>query len=133
MEGASALQGLLDEFPAEPLAVFAVWEPVLLTDVARPTSATLGLLHDVRVRQYWDRDRALSAEIVRTVRTEPDRYGIGRALPEDFIVWDVVAVFAAGARWTEEFPVPAYYGGPVVRALGDTRAALGRELAATPR
>jgi hypothetical protein len=102
--------------------VFVVWEPVIATDFAPPTTGTLTRVRDRRAAQYWDHDRALSAEIVRSVLTDPDRYGLEEKLESNSIVWDTVAVFPPEVRWEGEFPVPAYYGFPVVnaaRGLGD--------------
>src|SRR5262245_38852391 len=104
---------MLAALPEDRVHVMAVWEPVLGTDVAPPTTAVLALLRDQRVRQYWDPKRALSADLVRAVNEDPDRYGFEEALPADFIAWDVVAVFGASDRWGDDVPVPAYYGGPV--------------------
>ena len=113
VEGASALDKLLAEFPAAPLSVLVVWEPVLPTDVAPPLSSVLGRLDDRRVRQFWDPGQTLSGEIRAAVNADPARYGFEEALPEDFVVWDVVAVFGRSVRWRDALPVPAYYGGPV--------------------
>jgi hypothetical protein len=109
--------------------LFVVWEPVIATDIAPPTTGTLARIHDRRAIQYWDDDKALSADIVRSVVAAPDRYGLGDELGADSVVWDTVAVFPPELRWEREFPVPSYYGVPVVssaRGLGD---ALDRERA----
>jgi hypothetical protein len=37
-----------------------VWEPVLTTDFAAPSTTSLGRIPDVRASQYWDRKPALS-------------------------------------------------------------------------
>jgi hypothetical protein len=129
VRGASALDGLLAEFPDAALHVQVVWEPVLATDVAPPLTRVLGLVDDRRVKQYWDADRVLSADLVRAVNEEPARYGFEGRLPEDFIAWDVIAVFGASANWTSNVPVPAYYGGPVVDVAGESRSAIREQLA----
>lgn len=124
MQGASALQNILDKHPDPTLRVLVVWEPVIPTDVARPTSGTLGRLHDPRVAQYWDGERSLSREMVRAVRADPARYHFEREMPEDFVVWDVVALFPPGTVWESDPPVPTYYGGPVVEVMDALREAL---------
>ncbi len=116
------------------MRLFVVWEPVIATDLAPPTTGTLARIHDRRASQYWDHDRALSADIVRSVMAAPGRYGLTEELYADSIVWDTVAVFPPELRWEREFPVPSYFGVPVVssvRGLGD---ALGRarELGSDP-
>ena len=75
MRGASALDELLDEFPEARVRVQVVWEPVLKTDIAAPLTRVLGLLDDERVVQYWDPDRVISTELVRSVNETPARYG----------------------------------------------------------
>ena len=113
MRGASAIGDLLQEFPGAPLRAFVVWEPVLPSDLAPPLSSVLARIPDGRTRQYWDADRALSADILRAVNADPPRYGFEGPLPAEFVVWDVVAVFGPGARWEADLPVPEYYDGPV--------------------
>ena len=114
MGGASALNDLLAELPDSGLRVLVVWEPVLKTDLAPPVTPVLRRLSDRRVTQFWDPRRVLSAELVRQVNTDPARYGFADPLDSEFIVWDVVAVFARDAQWDKGLPVPVYYGGPVL-------------------
>ncbi len=95
---------------------------MIATDVAPPTTGTLARAHDRRAAQYWDRDRSLSTEIVRSVLADPGRYGLKDKVEAGSIVWDTVALFPPKVLWEQEFPVPTYYGFPVVRAargLGD--------------
>jgi len=132
VRGASALDQLLAEYPQAPIRVFLVWEPALKTDVASSLSDVLTLLDDPRVTQYWDPGRVVSNDLVRSVNEDPARYGRRDPLPPDFIAWDVVAVFGQSARWARDLPVPAYYGGPVVNVINNTRKALAEELAAEP-
>ena len=130
MRGASALDQLLAEFPDADLRVQVVWEPVLKTDIAAPMSRILHLVDDDRAAQYWDPERTVSADILRAVNGDPARYGLEEALPPDFIVWDVVAVFPRSDRWETDLPTPAYYGGPVVDVVDAARKAIEAELAA---
>ena len=129
MRGASALDQLLAAFPEDEIAVQVVWEPVLQTDVAPPLSRVLALIDDRRVRQAWDPGRVLSADLLRSVNADPGRYGFEEALPEDFVVWDVVAVFDRSARWDRDLPVPAYYDGPVLNVVEEARRAVNSQLA----
>jgi len=125
LRGASALQRAIDEYPSETLSVLVVWEPVLSTDIAPPTTATLGLVHDSRAVQYWDAGRTLSADLVRSMIANPERYGVeAHDVTPDTIVWDAVAVFPAGARWERDLPVPAFMDFPVVEAADGLRASL---------
>ena len=129
MRGASALEGVLAEFPDARLRVLVVWEPVLKSDVAAPLTRVLGLLHDRRVAQYWDPGRVVSTDLVRTVNKNPGSYGRDEPLPPGFVAWDVVAVFSTTARWEHDVPMPAYYGGPVRDVIDDTRNAITGALA----
>ena len=124
MRGASALQKVLGEHAGLPLRVFVVWEPVITTDIAPPTTAKLGLIHDLRAIQYWDHDRALSQDMMRAVLANPSRYHLGEDLDEDAIVWDAVALFPKGVIWEQDVPVPSYYGSPVVEAVSSLPEAL---------
>ena len=130
MRGASALNNLLASVPDERLEVLVVWEPVIKTDVAAPLTRVLHLIPDRRVNQYWDPDRVVSADMVRSVNEAPARYGFEGPLPADFIVWDVVAVFPRGARWDGAIPIPVFYDGPVVNAIDDARKAISEAIAA---
>jgi len=115
----------LDSRPGLRVRLFVVWEPVIATDLAPPTTGTLARIHDRRAMQYWDHDRVLSTDIVRSVLAAPDRYGLGDELDQSSVVWDTVAVFPPAARWEREFPVPSYFGFPVVssvQGLGDALA-----------
>lgn len=128
MQGASALQKLLDEEQAHPLSVIIVWEPVLLTDLGPPLSSVLSRVSDVEAVQLWDEGRTLSAFLVESVNRDPSLLAPGDSLPADMIVWDIVAVFPPGAIWST-LPRPAYYGGPVVDVMDQVRSTLA---AATP-
>ena len=99
---------------------------MIATDVAPPTTGTLARIHDSRATQYWDPDRTLSADIVRSVLAAPDRYGLDEELDADSVVWDTVAVFPAGARWERDLPVPTFYGYPIVQAAGGLSETLDR-------
>ena len=54
----------------------------------------------------------------------PERYRLTDPLDASSIVWDTVAVFQKGALWEQEFPVPTFYGFPVVTAAPGLAAAL---------
>lgn len=116
LRGASALEAEIEK--ANPnLKVFAIWEPVLLTDWGPPNSAALARLPDPRVLQFWDRPHALSA----TIRAAHDPKTLGDRKLKGNIVWDYVAVFAPGVRWEERYPVPEYAGAPVLDVLDEAR------------
>jgi len=110
VRGASALQSLLDTQTDAQLRVFVVWEPVLATDLSAPSTVTLRRIHDMRVKQYWDRNRVLSHAM-----GEHDRPSV---------VWDYIAVYKPEQFWTDAPPQPDFKGRPVVRFIDGTREAL---------
>ena len=110
MRGASALESLLETQTDSHLRVFVIWEPVLATDLAAPSTITLRRMHDLRVQQYWDRDRVLSHSM-----GERDRPSV---------VWDYVAVYKPEQLWADAPPQPEFKGRPVVRFIDGTRKAL---------
>ena len=97
------------------MRAFVVWEPVLATDWAAPSSTTLKRIPDLRASQFWDKDRLLSK-----LMGEHDRRTI---------VWDYIVVYPVGAVWNGRPSEAIYHGGPVVRVTGAARAALDRALA----
>lgn len=110
MRGASAIEKVLEAERGQNLRVFVVWEPVLPTDFAAPSTATLARLSDLRVSQYWDKDH-----LVSHLLGERDRKSV---------VWDYVAVYARGTLWDQTPPQPVYSGTPVVRAIGGATGAI---------
>ena len=122
MRGASALQGLLDELPRNRVRVFAVWEPVLPTDLGPPTGLVLSQLKDSRAEQYWDPKRLLSGRILAAARANVPAFAIFSGDQE--AAWDLVAVYPPGVRWGDGIPAPVYCGNPVVAAIDSLRARL---------
>ncbi len=126
VRGASALQDVLTSSDGVPLHVFVVWEPVLVSDLAPPTTTVLGLIHDSRAEQYWDRELSLSKDLLRTALSDPRRYDIAEELAPDALIWDVVALFPPRALWDRDVPVPVYYGHTVLESAEGLTAALER-------
>ena len=94
-----------------------------MTDLNPPTSWVLGRTSDTRAVQFWDEDRLLSEFIVKAAMEDPSLLRPGDTLLPDMIVWDLVAIFPPGARWST-LPKPAYYGGPVVEVIDEVRSAI---------
>ena len=94
-----------------------IWEPVLPTDWAAPSTATLHRVIDLRVQQYWDKGRLLSKAM-----GEKDK---------ENIFWDYVAVYRAGALWHDSPPKPFYAGNPVVKVVRPLAEALQQAEAQT--
>ena len=117
MRGASAIEELLKELPADKLRVFVVWEPILPSDWQRPTGPVLALLSDLRVSQYWDKDH-LIAKLVRDHLSpdEPD------CCTHNGILWDMVALYPKHSTLNVK---PAFVAGPVRHVTDRTRKRLG--------
>ena len=114
MQGAAALEKLLDEQHDPRIKVFVIWEPVLPTDLGSPSTRTLARLSDRRASQYWDKEHLVSGLL-----GEHDRSSV---------VWDYVAVYQPGKLWEQAPPEPVYSGVPVVRAIGETKDAIQKAL-----
>ena len=112
MQGASAIQRLLDEQRDPRIRVFVIWELVLPTDLGAPSTRTLARLSDLRASQYWDKEHLVSKAIGET----------------DGVVWDYVAVYPQGKLWEKGPPEPVYSHDPVVRAIDGTREAVQKLL-----
>jgi hypothetical protein len=110
LQGASAFQKLLDEQRERKIRVFVIWEPVLPTDLAAPSTMTLKRINDSRASQYWDKEHLVSRSIGE----------------DDGVVWDYVAVYPPGILWEKGPPESVYSHGPVVRAIDDTREAISK-------
>lgn len=108
------LTDILQENPAESLAVFVVWFAVLGPD--SPSQVDTSLLDDVRAVHYWDSDGEVSAFF----SAQADQVG----LPADGLLWDAYLLFDAGGRW-EEVPAPMVeWGAPVVSTIEELTAQL---------
>ncbi len=101
---------MLNEMNNNDIRVFVVWEPVLPTDLAPPSTAALARVPDRRVTQYWDGKRALSR-----LMGEHDRASV---------VWDYIAVFEPGATWQDAPPKPVFSDHPVRTVIGGARNAI---------
>ena len=71
-------------------------------------------MSSTRAAQFWDKGRVVSHTM-----GEHDRGSI---------IWDYIAVYAAGVVWEDGLPKPLYEGGPVVRVTEETRAGVERAL-----
>jgi hypothetical protein len=114
LQGASATERLLTAVNGKPVKAFIVWEPVLPTDWAPPSTETMGRISDQRVTQFWDKGRLISKSM-----GEHDRSSV---------VWDQIEVFDAGTVWTDRPPDPLFSGGPVVRAAPRANSAVKQAL-----
>jgi hypothetical protein len=115
LQGASAIEQVLKQRPAEKLRVLVVWEPVIAMDWSAPSTANLKRVLDLRVQQYWDPDRLLSKAM-----GEHDKASI---------VWDWIGVYSKDTVWEGAPPNPEFHDGPVVRVIPGFMNALELALA----
>jgi hypothetical protein len=114
LRGASAMQKLLEQHPAAPVRVFAVWEPVRFADWQRPSTATLARLSDRRAIQLWDHDHILANQIERDALASQRQPNCCEAHD---ILFDLVALYPAAAKWSDHLPAPTIFDGPIVKVV----------------
>jgi hypothetical protein len=119
VKGSSVVNAVLKRNPADKIRVITIWEPMLPTDWNRPTSAVLDLLSDRRVVQWWDQEHIVAGLVKQSLAGQNP----GCCWRHDTL-WDVVAVYPPGAKWTETLPAPKFFGGPVVRGAPQWEAQL---------
>jgi hypothetical protein len=111
----------LEKHPAAAVRVFVVWEPIIPTDFARPTTGALGRTSDRRVQQYWDRGHVLAARMAADARApQPEQDCCVRK----GVLWDLAAVYPKGATWGDRMPTATVFSGPVVDIIEKIDAAL---------
>jgi hypothetical protein len=125
--GSAALQAMLEGLPS-PVAVFAIWEPIMDAD-PEPTDRMLGNLKDSRVLQLWDPTHIMSNEMRAAERANPGSPSQARTRTNsdpDGIMYDTLVVFAPGARWATTLPVADYLEVGLEAKLDDLRGQLER-------
>jgi len=91
--------------------VFAVWEPILVTDLARPISGVLHRMSDTRVRQYWDPGHMVADRLSKDARPPQP---VPECCERREFLFDVAAVYPPGATWTDRMPTATVFNGAVV-------------------
>jgi hypothetical protein len=96
---------------------------MLPTDWAAPSSAVLRRLSDGRVRQYWDPNHVLATRMEADARApQPEQDCCVRS----GILWDLAAVYPAGALWSDRMPTATLFNGPVVDVVDAIEQAVAR-------
>jgi len=95
------------------VTVFAVWEPILPTDWMPPTTGALRRLSDHRVRQFWDKNHVVAQTLAESRLGQPPPSCCSRS----GTLWDLIAVYPAGAKWRATLPPATVFDGPIVRAV----------------
>ena len=115
------MQDVLGNKDGAAVRVLVVWEPILVTDIAPPISAVLGRLSDRRVRQFWDPDHLMSAQMKKDARPPQP---VEECCERRGHLWDLAAVYPAGVTWTERLPTATVFNGPVADLAEPLTAAL---------
>jgi hypothetical protein len=110
---------VLDHHPDTPVVVFAIWEPILATDLIAPGSRLLSRLRDHRVRQFWDPDHLMSA-VLKKNDLKPD------CCERKGFLWDMAAAYPPGILWGETPRGPVLFDGPVVKRSAEMEAFFGQ-------
>jgi hypothetical protein len=113
----------LDNHPKSNVVVFAVWEPILLTDWSAPGTSVLDRLHDRRVRQFWDPNH-LAAAVLK--RAEAAGQLHPNCCNRNGVLWDLTSAYPPGPLWRETLPPPVVFDGPVVQSFAGLESFLAK-------
>ena len=111
LRGASVVEGVLSKFPQQDVTIFAVWQPMLPTDMSAPSTRTLARLSDRRVRQYWDADHLVAKKLKENARAPQPQ---SECCTRNGILWDLMAIYPPAERWTDSLPVASFFNGTIV-------------------
>ena len=95
---------------------------MIFTDWSSPTSGVLARLKDSRARQYWDKDHLLAKRMAADARDPQPKQD---CCESNGILWDLAALYPAGAQWTDNLPPAVFFNGNIV----DQRESLEKALA----
>ena len=115
------MQTILSRHPKARVHLFAVWEPILMTDWSAPGSFVRGRLSDGRVRQFWDPQHMVAAQMSRDAHPpQPEPH----CCDDRGILWDLAAVYPRGAVWGSSLPAAVLCDGPVAEVAEDVERLL---------
>ena len=101
--------------------MFVIWEPILPSDWVGATTGALRRISDDRARQYWDEGHVLAKQMARDARAPQPAPA---CCESDGVLWDLAAVYPAGAKWGDTLPAARVFDGPVVNIASQIEAAL---------
>jgi hypothetical protein len=96
---------------------------MLRTDGLGPRRWALNTMPDGRVRQYWDPNHLIAKRMAADARAPQPAHD---CCTQGGIIWDIAAVYPAGAKWTDRMPPAVVFNGPVVDIASDIESALTR-------
>lgn len=91
--------------------MYSVWEAVQPWDVAPPGRWVMSTLSDPRARQFWDPRHLIAQRLAADARPpQPTEDCCTR----QGTLWDIAAVYPAGATWTDRIPPAVVFNGPII-------------------
>lgn len=97
---------------------------MLPTDWSAPSTFVLRRLSDLRAQQYWDKDHDLAHRMAQDARPpQPTQDCCIRSKT----LWDLAAVYPAGAKWTDKMPIAIFFDGPVVDVIEGIEKAISEQ------
>ena len=96
---------------------------MLPTDWSAPSSSVLRRLSDGRVQQYWDPNHRLATQMTKDAGPPQP---VQDCCVRSGILWDLAAVYPAGALWSDRMPTALMFNGPVVDVIPAIEEALLR-------
>jgi hypothetical protein len=66
---------------------------------------------DTRVQQYWDPSHLVARRLASDARKPQP---VAECCTHGDILWDIAAVYRAGAIWTDRLPPAVVFNGPIV-------------------
>jgi hypothetical protein len=98
---------------------------MLPTDWLAPSTSVLRRLSDIRARQYWDKEHVLAHRMAQDARPpQPTQSCCTRSKT----LWDLAAVYPAGAKWSDRMPAATFFDGPVVDVIDGIDPLLSRKI-----
>jgi len=81
----------------------------------------LNRLSDRRVTQFWDKGHVLTTRMAQDARSPQPKQEC--CISKNHL-WDLVAVYGAGAKWEAQMPTAVVFNGPVVYVADQIRETL---------
>lgn len=97
------------------MRVLVVWEPILPTDWAAPSSNALARLPDERVKQFYDPNHVISGKLKEFAAKHPPQPEPSCCVRKGFY-WDEAILYPPHSIWKDQ-PNSAFWDGPVFHVI----------------
>ena len=94
---------------------------MLATDYQAPGAMVLARLKDERAQQFWDAQHLLALRLAADAREPQPKQA---CCVRDNILWDLAALYPAGAKWNAHLPPAVFFNGPIVKRQPELEAVL---------